>query len=522
VEHPLKPPAALRLLVVEDNADTREYLQACLEDAGLTLTMTGSGDEGIAAAQRLLPDAILLDLSMPGMDGLEVCRKLKSDPLTRRIAIVALSVHTEEQKIQEAFEAGADDYVVKPFRLLELRARIDARVRAWRDVVEAGEAGAALPVAPVAAPIPMPQPPPGPGPAPRPNAPVAADSLGGSQAFFSGLPEGVVVTDRNFKIRYANLAAARLLGQEVEVLQGADLLGRIGAASAPRVRALLQLALSEQPFADAELSVTRADGEEVILLARASLPREGDDQLLLTLRDVTRDRQMTEELRRTKSFFENLIDTSVDAIIASDLKGNVILFNKGAERILGYRAEEVVGKKHVSQLYPPGVAQEIMAQLRQERGGMGRLSTTRKEALSKGGEVIPIQLTAWAVMEDGQEVATAGIFHDLRERLGIERKLSQAQEKLLKTEKQAMIAELAGATAHELNQPLTSVLGYAELAKRKLQNPEEARRILDIIIKETERMAEIVRKVGHITRYETKSYVGGQRIVDLDRSSEPE
>ena len=92
----------------------------------------------------------------------------------------------------------------------------------------------------------------------------------------------------------------------------------------------------------------------------------------------------------------------------------------------------------------------------------------------------------------------------------------------MRTEQQAMIAELAGATAHELNQPLTSVLGYAELAKRKLSKQEEVARILDIILSETERMADIVRKIGRITRYETKSYVGDQRIVDIERSSDPE
>lgn len=84
-----------------------------------------------------------------------------------------------------------------------------------------------------------------------------------------------------------------------------------------------------------------------------------------------------------------------------------------------------------------------------------------------------------------------------------------------------MIAELAGATAHELNQPLTSVLGYAELAKRKLSNFPEVQHILDVILSETERIAAIVRKLGGLTRYETKSYVGEQRIVDLDRSSDP-
>ena len=143
-------------------------------------------------------------------------------------------------------------------------------------------------------------------------------------------------------------------------------------------------------------------------------------------------------------------------------------------RSFGYKSDEIVGKLHVTKLYPQRVAYEVMELLRRDSdGGAGRLNTTRKEVLSKTGEVIPIHLTAWIVMEEGKEVATAGIFTDLRERLKIERKLSQAQEKLVRTEKQAMIAELAGATAHELNQPLTSVLGYTEMAKRKLRKEDK-------------------------------------------------
>jgi PAS domain S-box-containing protein len=239
----------------------------------------------------------------------------------------------------------------------------------------------------------------------------------------------------------------------------------------------------------------------------------------LSLRNV----RIAHELRRTKQFQEALINTSVDAIIAADMRGTLILFNRGAERITGYTAAEVIGKLNIKQFYPPGGAYEVMRMLREDaNGGVGRLTATRKEMIAKDGEVIPIQLTAWSVMEDGREVATAGIFTDLRERLRIEHKLSQAQEKLMRSEHQAVIAELAGATAHELNQPLTSVLGYAEMAKRKLRDPEAIDRIVDTIISEAERMADIVRKIGRITRYETKSYVGGQRIVDLDRSSEPE
>jgi signal transduction histidine kinase len=98
--------------------------------------------------------------------------------------------------------------------------------------------------------------------------------------------------------------------------------------------------------------------------------------------------------------------------------------------------------------------------------------------------------------------------------------LAQAQQELRAREKQAIIAELAGAAAHELNQPLTSVMGYAELLKRRLSRDTPAYSAAHVIVNEAERMAEIVRKIGKITKYETKSYVGAAKILDLDKASE--
>jgi len=144
---------------------------------------------------------------------------------------------------------------------------------------------------------------------------------------------------------------------------------------------------------------------------------------------------------------------------------------------------------------------------------------SRRDIVTKEGELIPVTLTASIVYEDGKEVASVGIISDLRERLKIEERLRAAQEKLIVTEKQALIAELAGTTAHELNQPLTSVMGYAELLRKKMQPDDANFRAIDIILREAERMAEIVRKIGRITRYETKTYVGSTQILDLEKST---
>jgi PAS domain S-box-containing protein len=197
-----------------------------------------------------------------------------------------------------------------------------------------------------------------------------------------------------------------------------------------------------------------------------------------------------------------------------------MVFNQGAQRLFGYTPDQVIGKLPVWRLYSEGVAKLIMGELRaKEKGGVGRLEPSRRDIVSKEGELVPVTLAASIIYEQGREVATVGIISDLRERLKIEQRLAQAQEKLMVTEKQALIAELAGTAAHELNQPLTSVMGYSELLKKKM-SPEDANyRAVDIILREAERMAEIVRKIGRITKYETKAYVGSTQILDLDKSA---
>jgi signal transduction histidine kinase len=165
-----------------------------------------------------------------------------------------------------------------------------------------------------------------------------------------------------------------------------------------------------------------------------------------------------------------------------------------------------------------------MAQLRSdEYGGKGRLLQSRRTILGKNNVVVPVALTASIIYQDEREVATVGILSDLRERLKIEQRLLQTEEKLAASERQALIVELAGTAAHELNQPLTSVMGYAELVRRRIpEGYSDIHSFADILVREAERMADIVRKIGRITRYETKTYVGESRILDLDKSARPD
>ena len=194
------------------------------------------------------------------------------------------------------------------------------------------------------------------------------------------------------------------------------------------------------------------------------------DAAIFSFRDVTLARELDRELRRTSEFLNRILNSTVDGIIAANMRGTILLFNQGAERICGYKASDVIGRMSVRKLYPPGIAREVMRLIRSaEHGGGGRLEPVRRHLLTADGQQVPVSISAALVLDDeGREIATVGIFSDLRERLHMEQRLASAQEKLAVSEKQAVAMELAGAAAHELNQPLTSVMGYAQVLLRKL------------------------------------------------------
>jgi DNA-binding response OmpR family regulator len=118
-----------KILVVEDEADILDVLEYTLAREGFRVLSTRDGSEATAIARREAPRLVLLDLMLPGLDGLEVCRRLKADAVTRDIPVVMLTAKGEESDIVLGLGLGADDYVTKPFSPRELGARIEALSR---------------------------------------------------------------------------------------------------------------------------------------------------------------------------------------------------------------------------------------------------------------------------------------------------------------------------------------------------------------------------------------------------------
>jgi PAS domain S-box-containing protein len=652
------------VLVVDDDTVSRHVLIQALAAAELPHVAVGSGTEALQQLERMTPSIVLLDLVMPPPDGYQILRVLRARSETRDLPVVVLTALEADEEIAKAFEAGADDFVRKPFKPVELVARIRGQLR-LRGVVEAlakKEQDARLVleltqalasnldfrgilftvvqrVAEVAKvdrvsivlvreagdvgyvvaasddeqlrdlPIDLSKYPEiqqvlssrepllVPDVATHPLLEIARheghksafSSLAILPILYEGRPMGVlflrakhafVFGDRELALCKTVTNAMAIALRNARVMQSLrDQTQQVTVArfeAERRLRTLQRYAdffesaadgiividadghlLFSNPRARAISGYTEADlrgrrvgdlfaNEDVKLahelrqgFARGQYPQNVDVRIkrkggeigvlsvnfnsvlreegvvLCTFRDVTNEREVEHELQKTKDFLQRIIDSSVDAIVSADLKGRILLANPAAERIYGVAVADLVGRD-VQSLYPDGVARDVMRLI---RAGGGRVEGLRTEVVDAQSERVPVSLSAALLYEEGVPVGSVGIFTDLREKMRMEQRLAQAQEQILAQERQAIVAELSGAAAHELNQPLTSVMGYAELLKRRLAPDTAPYSAAEIIFNEAERMAEIVRKIGKITKYETKSYVGRARILDLDRSA---
>jgi two-component system cell cycle response regulator len=117
------------VLIVDDEAVGRETLQALLIAEGYNLAFASDGAEALAEAAELTPDVVLLDVMMPDMDGFEVCRRLRADPLLAEVPVIMVTALDDRDSCLQGIEAGADDFVTKPFDRVELRARVRTTTR---------------------------------------------------------------------------------------------------------------------------------------------------------------------------------------------------------------------------------------------------------------------------------------------------------------------------------------------------------------------------------------------------------
>jgi PAS domain S-box-containing protein len=213
------------------------------------------------------------------------------------------------------------------------------------------------------------------------------------------------------------------------------------------------------------------------------------------------------------SLLEEVFERNPDVILIVLPNGTIQLGNQAARAVLG-RTLEDLRSRTLREIVPEDQVDVWSELIRRPMPIPSDLGLSMRDA---AGQRVPVELTILAVATQPERVLIA---RDLRAIEALQRELEAARLQISEDKEHLVLVALAGAAAHELNQPLTSVMGYTELLRRRVPDGDSMAEILDIILSESERMAGLVRKIGRVSKFETKSYLLGSRIVDLDRAGE--
>jgi PAS domain S-box-containing protein len=333
---------------------------------------------------------------------------------------------------------------------------------------------------------------------------------------FNHAMDGMVLIDREGKIRDANKAFEKLTGySEKEIIGQHYSMGILNETSMETADKVFSGYLKKQFVTKFEIEIKTKNGAYKTISMRATPLPGRQDVSLISLRDITEERLLSKELLKTTDLLLKTISSSSDAILAVDITGKLLFFNDEATRLFGYSRDEAIQYIHVTQLYPQNVAKEVMKLLRQSP--TKHIRNYPIEVRTRGGEAVPVTLSGAIVYnERGEEQMSVGYLRDEREKIRMEKSLDEALSKLIEAEKNDAMTNLAGAAAHNLNQPLSAIQGYSELLIHRLKDKDPT--TVDYaskIIREVEKMSGIIKQISRITKYEIKPYAGTARIVDI-------
>jgi PAS domain S-box-containing protein len=335
---------------------------------------------------------------------------------------------------------------------------------------------------------------------------------------FENVAVGVYISSKEGRFLDANKALLEMLGYESkEEFLKIDIAKDLYLKPEDRGK-FQEMIEKDRRVIDYEVFFKRKDGKAIPVLHTGHARYDQHGNVLgyegINV-DQSQRKQMEDELREAHDFLDKIIRSSPNAIMATDLQGNIIMWNRGAEEILGYKAEEVVDKMNIERIYPESVAREVMKMMRSsEYGGQGRLRSYPILYVRRDGEIIEGDLSAAIIYDaQGKEVASVGIFVDISQRLDMECQLRETQQKLLQSEKLAAMGRLTSQIAHELNNPLYGIMNTLELLKTEVPPENKRRRILDMALSETERLTELLRRMLSFSKPDEEE----RQITDVNK-----
>ncbi len=417
----------MKLLVIDDEESTRDLLKITLESDGYEVLTAEDGPSGLEIFTKDNPPIVLTDIKMPGMDGIEVLRRVKEH--NKDAEVIVITGHGEMNLAINALQLEASDFINKPISDAALGVALRrAKEKIWmrkklneytnnlesliKDTTEELEKRHEL-----------------------------------EHNLIQTSIDGIIANDRKGNIIIFNEGAERIYGYtREEAVTSLHVTQLYSEGVARKIKKTIYGPEFGGPgrLINYETEILTKRGETRPILLSATLLYEQGREVATVgyFKDMREVKRLERELVTRYEFEHNLVQTSMDGIIANDRKGNIIIFNEGAERIYGYTSDEALSGMSVTKLYPKGEARRIKKlTYSDDYGGPGRLVNYEAKALTKKGELVPILLSATLLYEEGQEVAMVGYFKDMRQ-------IKRLEAELIESERMAAMGRATAGIAH--------------------------------------------------------------------------
>ena len=454
-----------RILLADDNSDMREYVKRLLSPQ-YEVEVVSDGDAAVQSARENRPALILSDVMMPRLGGFGLLDKVRNDPSLQNVPVILLSARAGEEARVEGLDAGADDYLIKPFSARELLARVSSHLAIARLRSKVAEHERER----------------------RAQAEVERNRI---HEMFMQVPSAIgILSGPEHRWTFLNPEFLRVTRRA----RAEDFIGKTVRESRPELEGQGFFELLDEvyrtgiPYVGTERKVvlkniSTGESNEVYFnfVYQPLRDRHGNvEAILVHSVDVTQQvlaRNEIEGRERVSGLLAAIVDSSDDAIVSKNLDGVITSWNRAAQRLFGYTAEEAVGK-HITLIIPPERHKEEDEILRRLRRGE-RVEHFEAVRMRKDGTTFDVALTISPVRDAmGRVIGASKVARDVTERKQIERALRQSEESFRKLS-EALDGQVRERTK-ELENRNADILRQSELmrelAHRLLQAQDEERR----------------------------------------------
>ncbi|OUL20679.1 diguanylate cyclase [Nostoc sp. 106C] len=407
--------SSARILLADDNADMRDYVQRLLLTQGYEVEVVSDGLAALTSVRQHLPDLVLTDIMMPRLDGLGLLQELRADPNTREMPIILLSARAGEESRIQGLEAGADDYLIKPFSARELLARVEANLKMAQMRQEAVRREQEL----------------------RIQTEAARSQISN---ILESITDAFVAFDREWHYTYVNEQATRLLQKSREELLGKqvwqevfpELVGSLGYQK-------LHYAVKEK------ISVVFEEFGEPMGMWLEIHAYPSADGVAVYFRDITARKRAEAALSASEERFRAIVNQAAVGIAQTDLTGRFLLVNQQYCDIVGYSRSELFQKRIEEIVHPDDLP--LQTELFYNLVTSGDDFTIEKRYIRKDGSQVWVSNSVAAICDaSGKPQYAIAIVLDITER-----KRSEAERARLLLREQQQTTRLQKLTEASLS-----------------------------------------------------------------------